>query len=99
MPLRTGSPIWRPSPILQFVVFQRIFGEIYSHRMEAVLKPALEGIEVPVDRPRRRYMVPAIELRFEDFSAHLREMTECFLFAVLRGKQIDRGLPSQVGER
>jgi hypothetical protein len=55
--------------------------------MEAVLKPALEGIEVPVDRPRRRYTVPAIELLFEDFSADLLQLTESFLCGVIRGKQ------------
>ena len=68
--------------------------------METVLKPALEHVEIiPVDGPGGRYTVPSVELRFEDFPAHLLQMTECFLFGVIWGKQINRGLSSQVGQR
>src|SRR5215469_11368321 len=47
--------------------------------METVLKPALEQVEIPVDGPGGRYTVPSVELRIEDFPAHVLQMTECFL--------------------
>ena len=65
--------------------------------METVLKPALERVEIPVDGPGGRYTVPSVELRFEDFPAYLLQMTECFLFGVIGGKQINRWISSQVG--
>src|SRR5215813_506534 len=67
--------------------------------METVLKPELEHVEIPVDGPGGRYTVPSVQLRFEDFPAHLLQMTECFLFGCIWGKQINRGLSSQVGQR
>ena len=54
--------------------------------METVLKPALEHVEIPVDGPGGRYTVPSVELRFEDFPAHLLQMTDCFLFGVIGGE-------------
>jgi hypothetical protein len=65
--------------------------------METVLKPALEHLEIPVDGPGGRHTVPSVELFFEGFSAHLLQMTEWFLFGVIWGKQINRGLSSQIG--
>ena len=35
----------------ELVEYHRIIAEIDYHGMEAVLKPADEGVEVPIDRP------------------------------------------------
>ena len=43
-----SQPIGMNSKSSEFVVYHRIIGEIDYHGMEAVLKPADEGVEVPV---------------------------------------------------
>ena len=67
--------------------------------METVFKPALQQVEIAVDGPGGRYTVPSVELLFEDFPAPLLQMTQCFLFGVIWGTQINRGLSSQLGQR
>jgi len=44
----------------KFVVYHRIIAEIDYQGMEAVLKPADEGVEVPIDRSAAQACGPGV---------------------------------------
>ena len=67
-----------------------IVAQIDHHRMKTPVEPAIEGVQVPPARPRRRYTVPTVELLLENLAAHLfQTLAGLFLVLTFR-KQVDR---------
>jgi hypothetical protein len=72
-PGQTGHP-WGS----EFFSKQRIVGKIDHHRVKTPLEPAIEGVQVPPARPRRRHTVPAVELLLKNLVAHLLSAPDAF---------------------